>query len=255
MREGLLRGGVFGYGAVGMKARRRLNAATRTLLATLIVGAAGLPIPPASGGALQLVDDAGVVHLTNVPADPRYRGLPGFTGTNSAWLRLPDRSRREHTADIREISDQYGVSAALVEAVVRTESGFDPAAVSAKGAGGLMQLMPRTATALGVVDRFNPRENINGGVRHLRYLLDRYQGSVALALAAYNAGEGIVDTHRGIPPYPETQQYVRRVLRDSGLSEAADGTSRTIYRSRGPDDTLTYSNIPPAPGRGKDHGR
>jgi soluble lytic murein transglycosylase len=238
-----------------MRSPRRLKSATRTLLATLIVGVAGLPIPPASGGALQLVDDAGVVHFTNVPADPRYRGLRGATGTDSGWLRLPDRSRPEHAADIREISRQHGVSAALVEAVVRTESGFDPAAVSPNWAGGLMQLMPGTAAALGVVDRFNPRESISGGVRHLRYLLDRYQGSVAMALAAYNAGEGVVDAHRGIPPYPETQQYVRRVLRDAGLSEAAGGTSRTIYRFRGLDDTLTYSNLPPAPGRGKDHGR
>ena len=83
-----------------MKAPRRLNAATRALLATLVVGAAGLPIPPATGGALQLVDDAGVVHLTNVPADPRYRGLRGATGTASGWLRLPDRSRGQHTIDI-----------------------------------------------------------------------------------------------------------------------------------------------------------
>ena len=147
------------------------------------------------------------------------------------------------------------MSPGLIEAVVRTESGFDSTAVSSKGAGGLMQLMPRTAAALGVADRFNPRENISGGVRHLRYLLDRYQGSVALALAAYNAGERVVDTYRGIPPYPETQQYVRRVLRDAGLSQASGGTPRTIYRYRGPDDTLTYSNIPPAPGRGKDHQR
>ncbi len=238
-----------------MRSPRRLNTATRTLLATLIIGAAGLPLPSASGGALQLVDDAGVVHLTNVPADPRYRGLRGATGTDSGWLRLPVRPRREHSVDIREISQQYGVSAGLVEAVVRTESGFDPAAVSPKGAGGLMQLMPGTAAALGVIDRFNPRENIRGGVRHLRYLLDRYQGSVALALAAYNAGEGVVDTYRGIPPYPETQQYVQRVLREVGLGEGAGGTSQTLYRYRGPDDTLTYSNVPPAPGRGNDRAR
>ena len=116
------------------------------------------------------------------------------------------------------------MSPALIEAVVvRTESGFDPAAVSPKGAGGLMQLMPRTASALGVVDRFDPRENIRGGVRHLRYLLERYQGSVVLALAAYNAGEGAVDAHRGMPPYPETQQYVHRVLQRAGLADSLAG--------------------------------
>jgi len=209
----------------------------------------------ASDAAHRLVDGDGVMHLTNVPADPRYRRLPGATGTDVGWLRLPDPSRRQYAAAIQEIAQRHGVSATLVEAVVRAESGFDPAAVSPKGAGGLMQLMPRTASALGVADRFDPRENISGGVRHLRYLLDRYQGSVAMALAAYNAGEGAVDSHRGIPPYPETQQYVERVLRAAGLSESGEGTRQALYRYRGPDDTLTYSNLPPAPIRGKDRRR
>jgi soluble lytic murein transglycosylase-like protein len=160
-----------------------------------------------------------------------------------------------YAAEIQEIAREHGVSPGLITAVMRTESGFDPAAVSPKGAGGLMQLMPGTAAALGVVDRFNPRENISGGVRHLRYLLDRYQGRVALALAAYNAGEGVVDSYRGIPPYPETQQYVRRILKEAGLGEAAGATPQTIYRYQGPDDTLTYTNVPPPPGRSKDRPR
>lgn len=208
-----------------------------------------------SAQAIRLVDGDGIIHVTNVPADPRYRGLAAGSGTTAGWLRLSTGRPERHVEVIREISREHGLDPVLVQAVVGTESGFDPAAVSPKGAGGLMQLMPGTAAALGVVDRFNPRENISGGVRHLRYLLDRYQGSVAMALAAYNAGEGVVDTYRGIPPYPETQRYVRRVLRDAGLSEATGGTPRTIYRYRGPDDTLTYSNIPPAPGRGKEHQR
>ncbi len=108
-----------------------------------------------------------------------------------------------------------------------------------------MQLMPGTAQALGVMDRFDPRDNIIGGVRHLRYLLDRYQGSLSLALAAYNAGERVVDTYRGMPLYPETQQYVRQVLRRAGLSDSAGGSPQTIYRISGPDNVLTYGNVPP----------
>ena len=136
------------------------------------------------------------------------------------------------------------MSETLVRAIVRAESGFDPAAVSPRGAGGLMQLMPGTASALGVADRFDPRANITGGVRHLRYLLDRYQGSVPMALAAYNAGERPVDAYRGIPPYPETQQYVRRVMLEAGL-EGTQAAPRVLYRSVGPDQTITYSNIRP----------
>jgi len=225
------------------------------VLAPALLLAGGAPNASASEGAHRLVDGDGVVHVTNVPADPRYRGLPGASGTSVGWLRLPARPWTQYAADIQEIAGQHGLSTALIEAVVRTESGFDPTAVSSKGAGGLMQLMPRTASALGVVDRFDPRENISGGVRHLRYLLDRYQGSVRLALAAYNAGEGVVDAYGGIPPYPETQQYVQRVLRQAGLSEASGGTPQALFRYRGPDDTLTYSNVPPAPTRSRDRRR
>jgi len=116
--------------------------------------------------------------------------------------------------EIRQVARQHGLSAALVESVIRAESAFNPRAQSPKGAQGLMQLMPGTAASLGVRDAFDPRQNIDGGVRHLRALIDRYLGNVPLAVAAYNAGAGAVDVHRGIPPYPETQQYVQKVLRD-----------------------------------------
>jgi len=222
-----------------------VNAAARTLVATLVLVAGGTAPAFASDGARRLVDADGVLHLTNVPADPRYRGLSGASGTSSGWLRMPARRPARYIEDIHAIARQHGVSPALVEAVVRMESGFDPRAVSPKGAGGLMQLMPETASALGVLDRFNPRENIRGGVRHLRYLLDRYKGSVALAVAAYNAGEGAVDTYRGVPPYAETLQYVQQVLRHAGMSDSLR-TSPRIYRHAGSDGTLTYSNLPPA---------
>ena len=202
-------------------------------------------IPSASADALRLIDGEGVVHFTNVPGDPRYRGLTGTSATIPGWRPKSDPPRGSYANEIHEISLQYDVDPVLVQAVVRVESAFNPSAVSRKGAGGLMQLMPRTASALGVLDRFDPRENIRGGVRHLRYLLDRYRGNVTMAIAAYNAGEGAVDLHRGIPPYPETEQYVQRVLQQADVSEARGGSRQGIYRYPGPDDSLVYSNLPP----------
>jgi len=101
----------------------------------------------------------------------------------------------------------------LVAAVVAAESNFNPAAISPKGAQGLMQLMPETAELYKVNDPFNPKENIDAGVRHLKWLIRRYEGKLDLALAAYNAGEKAVDRYGGIPPYQETRQYIKRVLR------------------------------------------
>jgi soluble lytic murein transglycosylase-like protein len=220
----------------------------RAVSVAATMGLALLEAPPgfAADTGRQIVDVDGVVHLTNVPADPRYRGLPG-SGTRSGALRIPAGRSARYLEDVHAIARQHGVSPVLAEAVARAESGLDPRARSPKGAGGLMQLMPETASALGVVDRFDPRENISGGVRHLRYLLDRYKGSVTLAVAAYNAGEGAVDTHRGIPPYAETRQYVEQVLRHAGMTRSLDIPSR-MYRHAEPDGTLTYSNVPPAPG-------
>ena len=113
---------------------------------------------------------------------------------------------------IREASTREGVDPALVSAVVSAESGFNPQAVSAAGAKGLMQLMDGTARSLGVRDAFDPAQNIAGGVKYLRQMLDKYGGDVKRAVAAYNAGPGAVDNYGGIPPYAETQSYVQRVL-------------------------------------------
>ena len=111
-----------------------------------------------------------------------------------------------------EAARRHSLDPDLVQAVVAVESGFRPDAVSPKGAQGLMQLMPATARSLGVKDTFDPASNLDGGTRHLRALIERYDGDVKRALAAYNAGEGAVARHGGVPPYPETVAYVRKVL-------------------------------------------
>jgi len=114
---------------------------------------------------------------------------------------------------IWKAAERYQVDYALVKAVIKTESNFNPQAVSRAGAKGLMQLMPGTANALGIDNSFHPEDNIQGGVRHLRYLLDLFQGDMRLALAAYNSGEKVVFRYNGIPPYRETRKYIKQVLR------------------------------------------
>ena len=144
--------------------------------------------------------------------------------TDFSWY-IDKNEIKEELVDIRLASDlksydeliawtarKYNVDCALVKAVIKAESNFDHKAVSRKGAKGLMQLMPQTASLLRVNDCFRPEDNIDGGIRHLSYLISLYDGDLALALAAYNAGENAVARYRGIPPYADTRAYVRRVL-------------------------------------------
>ena len=137
----------------------------------------------------------------------------------------------EIMAQIDEVATRHRVPPRLVAAVIAVESEFNPRAVSRRGAQGLMQLMPATAAHLDVQDSFDPRENIEGGVRHLRVLMDRYRNDLPVVLAAYNAGDTAVLNYRGVPPYRETRQYVIRVLRRYDR-DAARAAAIRIYGPR-----------------------
>jgi hypothetical protein len=166
----------------------------------------------AKAGMYQCRDSDGAVLFTNSPAQPGCRLLGGAFAERSPNGSLSSGDPARFDDFIFSSSNRYGVDPALVRAVVKVESDFNEAARSNKGAQGLMQLMPDTARLHNVGNAYNPEENIEGGVQHLRLLLDRYQGDLPLTLAAYNAGVKAVEKHRGIPPYSETKEYVRRVL-------------------------------------------
>lgn len=161
---------------------------------------------PAGADIFMRVDDQGTICLTNLPGSPGYRLLIKERRPRS------DRLPGTYDAFIKEAAEAYRVEAPLLKAMVKVESDFDPRAVSAKGARGLMQLMPHNFDALEVKNPFDPRENIMAGTRYLKSLLDRYEGDIDLALAAYNAGPDAVDRFGRIPPIEETQKYVQRVL-------------------------------------------
>jgi soluble lytic murein transglycosylase-like protein len=145
--------------------------------------------------------------------------VPAITTTIESVVAVP--AARAYDAFIREASTRYGVDATLIRSVMQTESAFDALAVSRAGAMGLMQLMPDVAVELGVTDPFDARQNVMAGAKYLGRLLDLYRGNVRLALAGYNAGATNVEQYGGVPPFPETQKYVKQVTRLVASSKRA----------------------------------
>lgn len=167
--------------------------------------------PKAYSDIYRYTDPEGVIHLTNVPTD---NGAPYVLVMREKRVLLKIHGKiSDYESIINQASEKYDVDSTLVKAVIKAESNFNNKAVSPVGARGLMQLMPATAASLQVGDSFHPESNIDGGVRYLRYLSNLFKGNLPLVLAAYNAGENaVVRYNNSIPPYKETQTYVKRVL-------------------------------------------
>jgi soluble lytic murein transglycosylase-like protein len=170
---------------------------------------------PAQAGIYTFTDADGVMHFTNVPSTPRYAGMKRV-----AYMPEPVVTRRARPVDPNQFSPlvekaarEHQIDQDLLRAVIAVESGYDPNAVSRKGAVGLMQLMPQTARRYGVRNMYDPAQNIQGGARYLRDLMGKFNNDLPLVLAAYNAGEDAIARHGNrIPPYRETRSYVPRVL-------------------------------------------
>lgn len=155
------------------------------------------------------IDSEGVLHFTNVPTSSDYK----------LYIKeRPEKIEPRHDSQkfddiIRDAQKKYGIEFSLIKAIIKVESGFNPRAVSRVGATGLMQIMPINYASLYVKDPFNPMENIMGGALYLQRLLRRYENKLPLALAAYNAGPDAVDRYKQIPPFKETQNYVKKVMK------------------------------------------
>lgn len=229
-----------------LKGKMRVVVVCLLALATLQSGSAE--------SIYRYVDDSGRVVFTNLGSN---RAVPSTTDEGSLLQAVSGRrtalSREERFVPlIEDSSRRHGVSPDLVKAIVRVESDFEPRAISEKGCRGLMQLLPDTARRFGVADIDDPSQNIEGGVKYLRFLLDYFKNDLALALAGYNAGENAVTRYKGVPPYPETRDYVKKVTalyrppaESAGvMADAAPKINRRIYRVIQSDGRVLFTNTP-----------
>jgi soluble lytic murein transglycosylase-like protein len=213
----------------------------RALRALAWMTLASIPALAAAGDVRAVVGASGRIVIVNENAVQRTRRL------SAKLVALPDTSLEPMIA---RHSGNQNLDPRLVRALIQAESGYNVKAVSNKGAIGLMQLMPGTASELNIRNPYDPDQNIQGGTMYLRQMLDHFAGKVELAIAAYNAGPGAVEKHRGIPPFAETRDYVKRVLAlwrgaDFGLPAAATimlpGNTRKPYLIRGPNNRLVLT--------------
>lgn len=199
-------------------------------------------------------DKKGNITITNEGAGnaasrskKNYRNRSGRSSSTTASSRynVPQKYR----AKVKMLANKYGVSESLIIAVARAESSFNPFAVSKKGAVGIMQLMPDTARQYGVTNRYDADQNMNAGVKHLKYLYKKYSYDLPLTLAAYNAGEVAVKKYRGVPPYRETRLYIKRVMKFMGRTYrpfVSSKSSTKIYKYRTKDGKIMISDSYPS---------
>jgi len=178
------------------------------LLTSLLVIQAAVPLKILAD-IYMYVDENGVMHFSNVPNSPKYR-MYMKEGATKKLKKF--KGFQKYDAIIRTASKRYGVEGNLIRAIIKAESGFNPKAVSKKGAKGLMQIMPGNFKILGITNPFDPKQNIMAGTKYYRRMYDKYK-KTSLALAAYNAGPTSVDKYNAIPPYKETKEYVKKVLK------------------------------------------
>jgi len=183
--------------------------------------------------------------VQRIVSRPPHKGTLNFI-SDPGQARISFKAPGPYRALISKYAIKHNMREDLVIAVIKAESNFNPGAVSPKGAAGLMQLMPATATFYGVKDRFNVNQNLDAGIKHLKYLYDKFKQNIPLTLAAYNAGEEAVRKYGGIPPFRETREYIRRIQRF--LGQAADGGSgrARIYKYVNEQGRILITDTPPS---------
>ncbi|HEV2960603.1 MAG TPA: lytic transglycosylase domain-containing protein [Candidatus Angelobacter sp.] len=204
-------------------------------------------VPTPSVGTMRAAKQAAQEVTTFVAAAPVLSGTHLSSGRFSPETEDLVKGKQITSESVENAIDaaakRHGVDPNLVRAVIKVESNFNPHAVSRKGAQGLMQLMPYTARNLNVTNAFDPSQNVDAGVRHLKSLLENYNGNLELSLAAYNAGSGAVDRNKGIPPYRETREYVRKITDlYQGRQPFIRPLKPEIHISRNPEGHLVFSN-------------